>query len=193
MKRRTMRNMMVAGLVASVAATAVVAQGMGRADGEPGPEAGRGMMLEGGMGPGGMMPDFATLDADGDGQVRPEDLTAWAADRFAAADADGDGALSVDEMVAMIETARRAALVEMVTAQVERIDDNADGLVQSGELAERAPRPAAFFDRFDTDNDGVVTQAEFDAARAAMQARMEERGHHGWGPFGRRHEGGDRG
>jgi hypothetical protein len=178
----TMRTtMLLVGLVAGLAGSAVFAQDMDP-DAMGGPH---------GMGAG-MMPDFATLDADGDGLVMPAEVEAQAAARFAAADADVSGGLSVAEMVAMAEAARLEAQTARATERLAGIDDNADGEVQAAELAARMPQQEVMFDMFDADNDGSISQAEFDASMGQM---AEHRGaRDGMGHRGMNHDGmrGDR-
>ncbi len=128
-----------------------------------GPDGGPGGLL------GGLMPDFTSLDADANGQISAAELAAAQVARFASADANADGGLSAAEIVAQIE-ARRA---EMLQARAQRMiteqDANADGLLQADELQEgRGPRAAVIFAMLDTNEDGAVDQAEFDAGLAMM-------------------------
>lgn len=145
--------------------------------------------------------DFATLDADADGMLTPEDMATLQADRFAAADTDADGALSEAEMIARATaeaTGRMAArMAERTAAMIERMDANGDGLLQADEMVEGPEHGMErMFARFDTDEDGAISEAEFDAAQAKMAERGEGRGdregrrdHDG----GRHHGGGDHG
>ncbi|WP_342068627.1 EF-hand domain-containing protein [Yoonia algicola] len=126
-------------------------------------------------------PDFATLDVNGDGALTLEEMQSRSQARFADMDTDGDGALSADEMAAQATT--RAA--ERAAAMIARFDDNADGLLQQGEMPSRGERRAAqMFDRVDADSDGVISAEEFEAAKARMgERRGEGRGNHrGDGP-----------
>lgn len=80
------------------------------------------------------------------------------------ADADGDGRLSQAEFVGQ-------RMQRLSTA-----DANRDGSVTVEERraamqARRAGRAEARFDRLDTDDDGMVDRAEFDAAREARAER----------------------
>lgn len=133
-------------------------------------------------GPHGPMVDFAELDVNGDGGLTMEEVTAAAMARFVMADTDGDGALSQAELIARAEDEVVARIADQVARTVDRRDDNGDGLLQPEEMMGRAPLPERLFDRFDADEDGIVTQAEFEAMQARMQARRAEhdgRGHHG--------------
>lgn len=142
---------------------------------------------------------FAELDVDGNGQITEEDLKALGAARFAEADTDGNGALSAEELAASAKARmeeRRAARAEagsegrakrtppagFEAKMAERIlnqrDTNKDGALS---LAEMTPADggARMIDRFDTDDDNAISEAEFDAAKAERQARGGERGERG--------------
>lgn len=122
------------------------------------------------------MPDFATLDANGDGQISLEELTAQRTARFAEADANSDGALSPEELLAHMEAERDARADRMVERMLSRLDANDDGVLQESELAARGgDRMVQRFDRADTNADGVISAEEFEQA----QDRMAERGRHG--------------
>ena len=123
-------------------------------------------------------PDFATLDADGDGILTQEEMESRGAARFAEADTDGDGGLSADELTAA--AAARAA--ERTARMLERLDTNGDGLLQQTEMQPRGDRAGKMFERMDTDGDGGISEAEFDAARARLMERRGER--HGQGDRG---------
>ena len=141
----------------------------GRDDGPDGP----GGLL------GGMLPDFAALDTDASGQITTEELDAAQAARFAAADANTDGGLSADEITAQIEARRAEMMAARAQRMIEEKDTNADGLLQAEEVQDaRAPRTAVIFAMLDTNEDGAVDQAEFDAG-LAMMAQHQGRGQRG--------------
>lgn len=121
-------------------------------------------------------PDFATLDANGDGGVTLEEMLARGEARFAEMDTDGDGALSAAELAAF--GAERAA--ERAARMIARFDDNEDGLLQQDEMPSRGEgRAAQMFDRVDADSDGVISAEEFEAAKARMgERRGQGRGEH---------------
>ncbi|MEY1556408.1 EF-hand domain-containing protein [Yoonia sp. R2331] len=128
-------------------------------------------------------PDFATLDADGDGMLTLEEMQAAGAARFAAADADGDGALSAEELTAqMSERAARGA-----DRMIERLDENGDGLLQQAEMQDSrmADRAERLFARADADEDGSISAEEFEA----VKERMGKRGGGKRGGKGRGHGG----
>lgn len=116
----------------------------------------------------GARPDFATLDANGDGQLTQDELQAQAASRFAAADTNGDGALSAEEMAAAADA--RAA--ERVTRMIARLDSNGDGLIQADEMPQRdGDRAARMFDRVDADDDGAISAEEYEAVKERRGGR----------------------
>lgn len=110
--------------------------------------------------------------------------------RVARADTDGDGRLSKSEFV--------DGRVARLTAQ----DVDGDGTVsaaemQAGREARRAEGADRAFARMDSDGNGAVTRAEFDAVRADRGERRAERGERrggrGMHRGGRRGPGMDRG
>jgi hypothetical protein len=147
-------------------------------------------MGHGGQMGAGMLPDFATLDADADGQVTSTEVDAHMAARFAAADTDGSGGLSVAEAVAMTEAMRVEAMTARMTERLQRIDDNADGEVQAEEFQARMPQTALLFDHLDTDNSGGISTEEFEEGHAQMN---ERRGGRHDGMRGGHHDGDGRG
>lgn len=172
MRRTTILATALTALTALAAGSAVTAQARD----------GMGGMMMGGGGPmpgHGMFADFATLDADGDGLVTPAEVDAQLAGRFVAADTNGDGGLDAVEMLAAIEALRAERMAAMAAAQLERMDDSGDGLLQSTEIADRLPSTAMLFDRLDEDGDGAISAAEFEAMQARMAERMGDRRGHG--------------
>lgn len=125
-------------------------------------------------------PAFSEIDADGDGFVTQDEMTAFGearqaereaqrAERFAAADTNGDGGLSAEEIVAA-ENMRRAERM------IERFDANDDGLIQADEMGgpsdragnrggDSADRGGRMFDRLDRDDDGQISEEEYENAR----------------------------
>lgn len=140
-----------------------------------------------GHGPHGAM-SFSGLDLDGDGSVTEAEIAGAAEARLAQADTNGDGALSADELTAQAEARMSAHMAGRITAMIERLDDDGDGMIQPAEMADRGPDPARFLDRFDADGDGAVSAEEFESARGDHDARG-----HGGGMHGDRHGSRDRG
>ncbi|WP_186766514.1 EF-hand domain-containing protein [Puniceibacterium confluentis] len=127
---------------------------------------------------------FGDLDANGDGQLTQEEMTAHRTARFAAADADGDGLLTAEEMTA----AAASRMAERTARMIKRMDRNDDGLLSPEEM--RAGRdPGRMFRRVDSNGDGVVSAGEFAKVGHGMRGHHETRGRHGK----RRHRDHDRG
>ncbi|MDG1169077.1 MAG: EF-hand domain-containing protein [Sulfitobacter sp.] len=146
---------------------------------------------------------FAQIDADGDGAVTAQELSAHAAARFAAADADKDGFLTAQEML-MIRGGKRAEKM------LERFDTDGNGQLSAAELdaavQERGGKRAKrMMERLDANNDGKLALDEMTAHRdpAKMFERLDKdkngslsaeefakaRGHGGHGKHGdKRHE-----
>lgn len=183
MYKLTMMSVVIAASVAGSAALADRDHGFfggmfgggDRGDrGEQGPDREGDMGGPGGI-LGGLMPDFTALDADANGQITAEELAAAQTTRFATADANTDGGLSAAEIVAQIEARRAEMLAARAQRMIEEQDANADGLLQADEVQDdREPRAAVIFAMLDTNEDGAVDQAEFDAGLAMMADR------HGW-------------
>ncbi|MFZ3581510.1 EF-hand domain-containing protein [Loktanella sp. DJP18] len=121
-----------------------------------------------------MRPDFATLDVDGDGAVTQEEMQAQALSRFATADTDGDGGLSAEEMIAQQDQRRAARMARMIAAR----DTNGDGLLQAEEMVPDGDRMARMFDHMDSDADGSISAAEFDAMTEHIGRGGPGRGDH---------------
>lgn len=173
------------------------------------PASARGPMgdMPGGIGgfaqPGGLFAaTFANLDVNGDGQITEEDLTAAAEARLAEVDADGNGTLDAAELSTAVEARisermkgrtmgpRGMDAAAMATRMAERVLSARDADKDGGlTLAELGPDNGfgRVIDRFDTDDDNAISQAEFDEAKAEMSARIARRddrggrGHGGWG------------
>ncbi len=88
--------------------------------------------------------DFATLDANGDGQITAAEIEAQKATRFAEMDTDGNGEISLEEF-------------------------SAKG---SGKSGDHADRHARFFALLDADNSGGLTQAEIESRRNIDRSQM---------------------
>lgn len=146
--------------------------------------AARGMDESGMQGHGGPMLDFDLFDADKDGKVTEQEVADFRANMIAGADANGDGKLSVEELTAQHVKMLTAMAAGRSARMIAERDADGDGLLSVEEMA-ASPMPAGMFDRIDTDGDGGVTKAEFDAARTRVMERMGGRGHgRGHGQYG---------
>ena len=125
---------------------------------------GHGMMMDG------PVPDLTAIDADKDGKVSKDELTAYRAARVAGVDANADGKLSADELAAMHLKAMNDAARTMADRMIERLDTDGDKALSAAELAAR-PLPAELFDRIDSNGDGFIDPSEIDAAKAHMRER----------------------
>ncbi len=105
-------------------------------------------------------PGFEALDSNADGQLTKAELKAHRAARFARADSNGDGLLSLEEM----QAGAQARASKRAARMLDRLDSNDDGLLSQDEIASaRRGGPDRMFQRADTDGDGALTKAEFDA------------------------------
>lgn len=93
------------------------------------------------------------LDANGDGELTVDEMTARQADLVAKADADGSGGVSREEMLAYREAQREA----------RHPDKNDDGVVDRTEFINAAQDR---FDRLDENGDGVLSEDEQKRYRA---------------------------
>lgn len=91
---------------------------------------------------------------------------------FTDLDANGDGRITADELTAHA-TARAQERAERM---MEKLDTNGDGLLSIEELS-KAPEGHAdrMMERVDTDKDGAISQEEYDAAVERMRDRHSPR------------------
>lgn len=146
---------------------------------------------------------FERMDVNKDGKLDKADREARLAERFKKLDTDGSGEVSLAEMTAARE-ARQAQRAERKTMRADRgpgepgarmggkrgghrmgmrggrgmrggmmrLDTNKDGAIT---LAEFEAGALERFNRQDTNKDGQVTQEERKAAREAMKQRWQQR------------------
>ena len=114
--------------------------------------------------------DFQRLDADGDGKITRDEMQTAARRHFLEADADGDGAVSREELKAHADARAQQRVDNIMT----RLDRDKDGVISPDELPDGG-RALRRFDRADTDGDGAISQAEYDAARERMAKRRASR------------------
>ncbi|WP_156840731.1 EF-hand domain-containing protein [Novosphingobium aquimarinum] len=112
---------------------------------------------------------FARMDANNDGKIDQADREARQADRkakmFAAMDADGNGAISRDEFMSHERPHRRMG---------KNDGDNRDAR-WGGKRGHRGGM-MAMAKMADTNNDGAISKAEFEAAHAKHFAMMDGNG-----------------
>lgn len=138
-------------------------------------------------------PRFEMLDTNADGFVTAKEVEAMRLARFTERDTDEDGFLSLEEIQAggmkggkgqgWRHDAEEAA--DRSQRMLRYLDENGDGKVAFDEMpGHDAGRMIA---RFDADEDGKVSKAEFEEAR--KQFRMGHKGEgHGGEHHGPRHQ-----
>ncbi|WP_168797857.1 EF-hand domain-containing protein [Pacificoceanicola onchidii] len=161
--------------------------GMASAKGGPDRE-GRGQMME---------QWFSEVDANGDGKVTEDEITAFKLARFQEADTDGDGFLSAEEMAAYGDKMREERKAKRSAARaermIERIDSDDDGKISAEEAAAMGPGSDKMLARLDADDDGAVSLEELQEMRGKMKRRFGGGDHGGWGKGDRGERGGMRG
>jgi len=127
-------------------------------------------------------PSFTELDANSDGVLTLEEIQMTAQAKFDTTDTNGDGMLDVDELTAAAQT----QMAERVAQMIAKKDTNEDGMLSIEEMAPgnaAGPRDGTrLFAFVDADENGEVTQEEFDSA-------MEKFGGRGGRGGDRRHGG----
>lgn len=115
---------------------------------------------------GGMLPGLKA-DANGDGEVTPQELRDRLAALLSEHDADGDGALSLDEFAAL-----HAALIrETMVDRFQFLDDDGDGAVSAAEIA----KPARMLERMQAMREHMMKAApDMESKRMPGNCGMEE-------------------
>jgi hypothetical protein len=170
MTKTVLSMLALVAVVGAAATTAALADraGPGRGEGH-GPFGGP---FGGPMGFGLVLPDFAAIDADGNGQVTKAELEAFRAARAAEVDGNGDGLVSVEELRAADLKQAEARATERAQRMIAAHDTDGDGQLSAAEMV-MPPVPEGLFDRVDANGDGAITEAEIDAMRAQMAGRHE--------------------
>lgn len=125
-----------------------------------------------------MLERFQAFDADQDGSVTKEEFEAHRSEKAAALDADGDGYLTAEELTTHFEANSQMRNARRVDRMIARADADGDGKLSAAEMllgAGRSGRGAMLFERADADEDGVVTEEEFQTFVA--ERRHGRRGH----------------
>jgi Ca2+-binding EF-hand superfamily protein len=110
---------------------------------------------------------FEAMDADKDGKISPSEHAAAAARMFRAMDGNRNGKVTAAEMQAAQPkvTATKASKQDLSAEEkIKLVDGNGDGT-----LTEHAVASETMFRRMDTDRDGSLSRAEFDAGHAALK------------------------
>ena len=84
---------------------------------------------------------FAAIDANKDGKVTPDELTAWRKAQAAGIDTNADGKLSVDELAAMDLKTMTDQAKAHATEMVARLDTDGDGMFRRQNSSPRRCRP----------------------------------------------------
>jgi Ca2+-binding EF-hand superfamily protein len=116
--------------------------------------------------------EFASMDANKDGKVTADEHSAAAKKMFDAMDANKDGKVTAAEMTAAQPkvTGKKATKSDMSSAdKIKVIDTNGDGVLSA---EEHATGSRSMFEKMDSDKDGALTKAEFDAGHAAMMKKQ---------------------
>lgn len=126
--------------------------------------------------------DFASVDADKNGQITQAELDAFQAGRATEVDTDKDGFISADEMTAHMSARMQDRLGKMARHAIVEQDEDGDGKVSLAEMA--AGRGLdRLMTRADANGDGALSQEEIDAMHGQMQDRhgRKDGKHGGWG------------
>ncbi len=109
--------------------------------------------------------NFEEVDANSDGLVTKEEMSAYAKGRFVAADLNSDGLLSLDELQAhrVQEMTKRAE--KHAARMMEHLDADNDGALSMAELEKKKDRMDHMFSRLDADEDGAISADEFAKAK----------------------------
>ncbi len=110
-----------------------------------------------------MIQQMEQADRNGDSAVSRAELLAYRAGQFDRIDRNDDGVLNSADMP------RFAKIRERIEERISTFDRNGDGNVTRAEFSSG---PTVVFDRADTNHDGVVTKAELNAVRAALESEL---------------------
>lgn len=106
-------------------------------------------------GPPGIPPE---MDSNGDARLSRSEFEAGVSHHFVEADQNGDGRITHEELVVGEQARRLQDQAQRQAKRFERMDINADGIVDSAEFIAMA---ADHFDRMDGNADGLVDASEW--------------------------------
>lgn len=116
---------------------------------------------------------FEAMDFNKDGYLDRADMQARVAQQrgafFAGADGNKDGRLSRDEFA--VEHGARNAQRQQKWAERRAASGKKGPARPAPSVEQQVKRATAMFDRMDADNNGTLTRAEFDAAKAGRQGK----------------------
>lgn len=119
---------------------------------------------------------FDEIDTDKDGKLSLAELEAHRAAEFAAADANGDGSLDADELSARMLARIQEKMAERIQHMIDNRDNDGNGLISAAEMGEG---PAEnHFARIDSDNDGMISKEEAETALEHRKKRRHGWGEH---------------
>lgn len=107
---------------------------------------------------------FEEMDANNDGKLTGNEMSAFMASHFADADTNGDGFVNADELRAHMQERMAMSLDKRVAHMMERRDTNGDGQLSADEMQPR--RMGKMMKHADSDGDGAISRDEFDAMKS---------------------------
>jgi len=115
---------------------------------------------------------FERYDANQDGKITKEEITAARKASLTKYDADKDGQLSLDEFQGLFNEIMRHRMVRMF----QKLDRDGDAKVSEAEIARRVDRMMAHLDRND---DGEIERGDLKRKHKGHDRDREGHGHHG--------------
>lgn len=136
-----------------------------------GPGAGQGAGQGGGQGggEGRAAGQLREADADGDGRITKQEVSASRASAFDRLDTNRDGFLTMEDRQAAGQGGD-GAKAKGQGRGMRGLDGDSDGKISRAEFVDR---PFAGFDRLDANKDGVIDQTELGAARERRGQRRK--------------------